>query len=54
MIDEVNTIVMLKVVALLWTLWWRRNKKCWQEKIPTVFKVTRRAREMLQDWLKEH
>jgi hypothetical protein len=30
------------------------NKKCWQEKIPTFFEVTRRARETLQDWLKEH
>jgi hypothetical protein len=41
MIDEVNTTV--KVAVLLWTLWWRRNKKCWHGNIPTVFEVTRRA-----------
>ncbi|MCI03939.1 putative ribonuclease H protein [Trifolium medium] len=54
MIDEVNSTVMPKVAVMLWTLWWRRNQKCWQEKIPSVFEVTRRARDTLQDWLKAH
>ncbi|KAK2397152.1 hypothetical protein QL285_058758 [Trifolium repens] len=32
------------------TLWWRRNKNCWNEKLPTIFEVIRRSQETLQDW----
>ncbi|GAU42765.1 hypothetical protein TSUD_239280 [Trifolium subterraneum] len=41
---------MAKIVMILWTLWWRRNQKCWNEKTPYVLEVTRRAKEVFQDW----
>jgi hypothetical protein len=34
---------------LLMTLWWRRNKKCWHAKFPTIFYVVSWAREVLYD-----
>ncbi|GAU16043.1 hypothetical protein TSUD_339140 [Trifolium subterraneum] len=40
------------MAMLLWMLWWRRNKKCWNDKNSTVFEVTRRARENLMEWTK--
>ncbi|MCI06250.1 ribonuclease H protein, partial [Trifolium medium] len=30
----------------------RRNQMCWNDKIPSVFEVRRRARDALEDWLK--
>jgi hypothetical protein len=41
---------MSKVAMILWALWWRRNQKCWNDFLPTVYDVTRRANESLQDW----
>jgi hypothetical protein len=37
---------------IFWTLWWRRNQRCWNDKIPTIFEVICRAREIHQEWLK--
>ncbi|MCH98064.1 ribonuclease H protein, partial [Trifolium medium] len=54
MLEEIEEESMAKIVMILWTLWWRRNQKCWNEKTPSVFDVTRRARETRQDWLRVH
>jgi hypothetical protein len=37
---------------ILWTIWWRRNQKCWNNKLRTTFEVSRRATESLNDRLK--
>ncbi|PNY12847.1 60S ribosomal protein l23 [Trifolium pratense] len=42
---------MARITMILWTLWWRRNQRCWHDKIPTIFEVTRRARDTYQSWL---
>ncbi|MCH90678.1 ribonuclease H protein, partial [Trifolium medium] len=51
MIAEIDTEAMARITMLLWTIWWRRNQRCWQEKIPTIFEVCRRARDSLNEWL---
>jgi hypothetical protein len=48
MLNELETNTMSKIAMLLWTIWWRQNKKYWNDKMPTVFEVNRRA----QDWSK--
>jgi hypothetical protein len=50
MLEEINKDNMAKIVMFLWALWWRRNQRCWHDKIPTIFYVIRRARDTLQDW----
>jgi hypothetical protein len=50
MLEEINKDNMAKIVMFLWALWWRRNTKCWHDKIPTIFYVIRGARDTLQDW----
>ncbi|XP_045829124.1 uncharacterized protein LOC123920841 [Trifolium pratense] len=52
MIEKIEHVTMSKIAMMLWTIWWRRNKKCWQDRSPTIFEVKRRAKENLQDWLK--
>ncbi|MCH92466.1 60S ribosomal protein L23 [Trifolium medium] len=42
---------MARITMILWTLWWRRNQRCWHDKIPTIFEVIRRARDTHQSWL---
>jgi hypothetical protein len=51
MIDGVDTDKMARIITTLWTLWWRRNQICWNDKIPTIFEVIRRARDTHQEWL---
>ncbi|GAU30367.1 hypothetical protein TSUD_57780 [Trifolium subterraneum] len=35
----------------MWTIWWRRNQKCWNEQLLPVNNVIRRARDSLLDWI---
>jgi hypothetical protein len=49
MIDEVDADKMVRITMILWTLWWRRNQRCWNDKIPTIFEVIRQARDMHQE-----
>jgi hypothetical protein len=50
--DEVETEVMSRIAMLMWTIWWMRNQKCWNDQLPTtVFHFIRRERDALQDWL---
>ncbi|GAU13372.1 hypothetical protein TSUD_175240 [Trifolium subterraneum] len=50
MLEKMEDESMAKIVMILWTLWWRRNQKCWNEKTLSVLEVTRRAKEVFQDW----
>ncbi|GAU26181.1 hypothetical protein TSUD_354030 [Trifolium subterraneum] len=43
---------MARIAMILWTLWWRRNQRCWKNKIPTIFEAIRRARDSHLEWLK--
>ncbi|MCH84616.1 60S ribosomal protein L23 [Trifolium medium] len=52
MIEEVDKDKLARITMILWSLWWRRNQKCWNDKIPTIFDVIRRARDSHQEWLK--
>ncbi|GAU29295.1 hypothetical protein TSUD_226660 [Trifolium subterraneum] len=52
MMDELNGNDFSYMVMIMWTLWWRRNQKCWDEKSPTIYEVIRRARDALCDWKK--
>jgi hypothetical protein len=47
MIEDIDNDNMAKIVMAFWALWWRRNKRCWRDKIPTIFYVIRRARYTL-------
>jgi ribonuclease HI len=51
MLEEVEEENMTKIAMILWSLWWRRNQKCWNDKLQPIFEVTRRARDSLRDWL---
>jgi hypothetical protein len=51
MLETIDDESMAKILMMFWTLWWRRNQKCYNDKIPTIFDITRRARETLHDWL---
>jgi hypothetical protein len=50
MITEVEADKMARIIMMLWTLWWRRNQRCWNDKIPTIFDVLRRANDALHEW----
>jgi hypothetical protein len=39
MIDEVDADKMARITMILLTLWWRRNQRCWNDTIPTIFEV---------------
>jgi hypothetical protein len=51
MLEEIDLEAMAKITMLLWTMWWRRNQRCWQEKLPTIFEVYRMAKDSLNEWL---
>ncbi|PNY05514.1 hypothetical protein L195_g001966 [Trifolium pratense] len=48
MIDDLDLNTISRIVMVMWTIWWRRNKKCWNKQMPTVI---RHARDSLQDWI---
>jgi hypothetical protein len=52
MLAELDSNTMSQIAMLLWTIWWRRNQICWNDKTPIVFEVIRRARDMWSDWNK--
>jgi hypothetical protein len=29
MLEEIDNESMAKIVMMLWTIWWRKNQKCW-------------------------
>ena len=37
-------------VAIMWSLWKRRNLKLWQQQNETSLQVVERARHLLDDW----
>ncbi|MCI08917.1 hypothetical protein A2U01_0029999, partial [Trifolium medium] len=51
MIDEVDSDRMARITMIHWTLWWRRNQRCWNDKTPTILEVIRRAGDTYQNWL---
>jgi ribonuclease HI len=51
MIEEIEHADMAKITMLLWSIWWRRNQRCWQNKVPSALDVIRRARDSLNDWV---
>jgi hypothetical protein len=50
-INDLELKTMGKIAMVLWTAWWRREQKCWNDQLTTVFYVLRRARDALQDWI---
>jgi hypothetical protein len=50
MLESLDNNNMSNAAMILWALWWRRNQKCWNDVLPTVYDVTRRENESLQDW----
>ncbi|MCI31359.1 putative ribonuclease H protein, partial [Trifolium medium] len=52
MINELEVNTMSEIAMPLWTIWWRRNQKCRNDKVPTVFEVNRKARDTWQEWSK--
>jgi hypothetical protein len=52
MLAELDSNTMSQIAMLLWTIWWRRNQICWNDKTPIVFEVIGRARDMWSDWNK--
>ncbi|KAK2378610.1 hypothetical protein QL285_066497 [Trifolium repens] len=52
MLNELETHTMSKIVMLLWTIWWHRNQKCWNDKVPTVFELNRIAHDTWREWSK--
>jgi hypothetical protein len=52
MLEELNSDDFSHIVMILWTLWWRRNQKCWKEKFPSIYEVIRRVSDTLSDWVK--
>jgi hypothetical protein len=49
-IIEQESKTVARISMVLWTIWWRRNQKCWNDQLPTVSIVIWRARDALQDW----
>ena len=41
----------IKFVTLLWIIWLRRNRKCWDTIMPSSFDVNKRAIETIDDWV---
>lgn len=50
-INDMELKIVSRIAMVLWTIWWRRNQKCWNDQVPTAFYVIRRARDALQDWI---
>jgi ribonuclease HI len=50
MLEELDNKNMTVVAMMMWSLWWRRNQKCWNDNLPTVHATIRRTRENLYDW----
>jgi hypothetical protein len=48
--EEINATNLGPLAMLVWNIWWRRNQKCWHEKLPTVHEIIRRAKDTLCDW----
>jgi ribonuclease HI len=51
LLDKIDSDKMAKITMILWTLWWRRNQKCWHDKVPTIVEVLRRAKDTHQSWM---
>jgi hypothetical protein len=45
--EEINATNLAPLAMLVWNIWWRRNKKCWHEKLPIVHEVIRRVKDTL-------
>jgi hypothetical protein len=50
-INDLELKTVSRITMVLWTIWWRRNQKCWNDQVPNVFYVLRCARDALQDWI---
>jgi hypothetical protein len=50
MLEELENDKMAKIAMVLWTLWWKRNHKCWHDRNPSNFEILRRAWEALLEW----
>jgi ribonuclease HI len=51
LLEKLDSTMMASVAMVLWTVWWRRNQKCWNNNFPPTFEVIRRAKDTLMDWL---
>jgi hypothetical protein len=49
-IIEQESKTVARISMVLWTIWWQRNQKCWNNQLPTMSTVIRRARDALEDW----
>jgi hypothetical protein len=45
--QESNTVA--RISMILWTIWWKRNQKCWNDQLLPAFIVVQRAMDALQD-----
>ena len=52
LMERLNKVCMEKFVMGLWMVWWKRNKKCWNDELLSAFKVNRHAKEALVDWIR--
>jgi hypothetical protein len=52
MINEVELTKVARIVMIMWALWWRRNQRCWNDKIPTIFEVIQRATNTRHEWVR--
>jgi ribonuclease HI len=52
LINEVEPTKVARIVMTMWALWWRRNQRCWNDKIPTIFDVIQRAINTRHEWLR--
>ncbi|PNX78603.1 replication protein A 70 kDa DNA-binding subunit [Trifolium pratense] len=50
LLQKLDTDKMNRIVMLLWSIWWRRNKKCLNDLLPLAFEVNRRAINALDEW----
>ncbi|MCH91698.1 hypothetical protein A2U01_0012627 [Trifolium medium] len=49
LIHELDKENMVQVAMILWTIWWWRTQKCWNDTLPSVLYVNSRAKEALDD-----
>ncbi|GAU30386.1 hypothetical protein TSUD_57980 [Trifolium subterraneum] len=49
MMEELNGNDFSYMVMIMWTLWWRRNQKCWQENFPTIYEQDSRGESFMDE-----
>ncbi|PNY00935.1 hypothetical protein L195_g024222 [Trifolium pratense] len=52
LLEKLDSMMMAAIAMVLWTGWWQRNQKCWNNNFPPTFEVRkgRNGQDHIKEW----